>query len=630
MSLSRRLPSRNSSGASTSLAAPSVGGSALQKRGPSGLAVSTSALNGSSALLQSWSSSRPRHQRTGSNPLWSPFRGATHLADIVAPASASSASASSHSTASSIEERWKQRTRLLMGITEPPQMQTWQHEYQPHNHTHTQTQKQTHTQTQTQTQTHAFNYANAKVDIVSPPVIMSPTAAGRTVASGVGLATALLDGAIVRSENSIVSNHISHEPRPEFRSLLSPPHDSSSGSGNGSYNGQLHPPQQAGSRLQFSTSSTTAASSATGVPPSLLPPLTPLAHRIDVAELPPTSTAAVSALSFEQGPSTDSNAIDIAHLLASLGRSDPTLADDFFLDDAAEGEGEDESEGAGAGAGASGSARNALYLLALEADLRDVETRKGITLRFARLNPLMVLVYLGMTAANLAAHTKYSSTFPLLAGAAVHLAIQRFMCSKQRIQHEQFCTLVTLRVLINVVVGMLVAALVAGALVNDGTESAALWYLCIVPSLVSYLMHDLNHNIMYLWTGVVFLSYLAVHIYSGLHFSHPAYFGFAARLVLMVMCLGFADASRSTLEHALRERERRMDWSVQQSQLLVQARNEAIIAAEAAAAAGQAKAQFLANMSHEIRTPRTTNQLTNRAATNSRTISHTMTLSCTT
>jgi len=218
--------------------------------------------------------------------------------------------------------------------------------------------------------------------------------------------------------------------------------------------------------------------------------------------------------------------------------------------------------------------------------LQQAETRKRITLRFWRISLLLILVYLSAGLANLIIHN-YQVAAPLFAVCLIHIVLHPLICSNKRIFNEQFLSLPLLRLCINATVALAVFCIVLGSFYNQGVTSVAVWYLCFIPCFVSYLLYDLNRLDNYTWTAISIVCLFAIHLTSYLQNGDAYYFTGVARCGLIVLTQAFTQASRSTIEQLIAEREKRMEWSVQQGKQLVIARNQAINA-------GQAKSQFLA------------------------------------
>jgi hypothetical protein len=266
----------------------------------------------------------------------------------------------------------------------------------------------------------------------------------------------------------------------------------------------------------------------------------------------------------------------------------------------------------------------------LDDSIRDMESRKAITMRIRKVGWAIALAFflafVGSIGLLLGSDVKYLPVQGLCyLAACLTFALGYPMIGRQTVwfRTRPLLPLHTLHQALDVWAAITCAVLFIGSLELHGSEPLASqpspstsegwsrWILCSLPLFVGYLLHDLHsraavmwcvitavtitssHVINELWIGSVRASYPSVR---GIQRSQQWYLELGVQLLFLFLNLFFARAASLSIQSHVVQLWHREKFMLEQGKYLAAQR-------EAAFSTANQKSTFLANMSHEIRTP---------------------------
>lgn len=276
--------------------------------------------------------------------------------------------------------------------------------------------------------------------------------------------------------------------------------------------------------------------------------------------------------------------------------------------------------------GADGSSVNSSMIDTLDGSIRDMESRKAITLRVRQVGWVVSVAFALSGIGAIASMLASSQSYVPIAGMCYILASVLFGVCTPIVgrQTRFFCrqpllTLSTLQLALNAWAGVTCATLFIGSLAlhfnrgfttSDQTDGWARWVLCCLPAFVGYLHHDLRSPAAKVWTGitggVLVMSHLLDHYVleensgsSGVDLASRQYSWILeclVQLLFLLVHLFFSLASSLSIQSHVVQLWHRERFMLEQGKALAVQREQAFSTANQ-------KSSFLASMSHEIRTP---------------------------
>ena len=279
---------------------------------------------------------------------------------------------------------------------------------------------------------------------------------------------------------------------------------------------------------------------------------------------------------------------------------------------------------------------NSSMIDTLDGSIRDMESRKAITLRVRQVGWVVSVAFALSGIGAIASMFASSSSFVPIAGifylvAAIVFGVYTPIVGRQTrfFRSQPLLTLSTLQRALNAWAGVTCATLFIGSLslhstggasgldvgttftTQDQTDSWSRWVLCCLPAFVGYLHHDLRSPAAKVWTGitagVLLLSHLLDHYVLGDNIyatvlatsasrSYSWILEFLVQLLFLLVHLFFSLASSLSIQSHVVQLWHRERFMLEQGKALAVQREQAFSTANQ-------KSSFLASMSHEIRTP---------------------------